>query len=174
MEGYRCRRFDEEIHSLKDEYGGIETICEKLKTSPTNGLKGDDLLKRDDAFGSNKKEPPQRASFCSLFLGALDDLMLKVLIVCAIVSMTISMIFEEDNRAIAWIEGGAILLAVLLVSSVTAWNDYKKEEQFLKLTEFNDAKNIVTVIRNGKQVQINFNDIKVGDVVQIKPGMNIP
>lgn len=88
--------------------------------------------------------------------------------------MIISTIFEEENKAIAWVEGGAILLAVFLVSGVTAWNDHKKEEQFLKLNEFNEAKNIVTAMRNGKQTPINFSDIKVGDVIQIKPGMNIP
>lgn len=120
------------------------------------------------------KDPPQRTGFWRLFMDAMDDLMLKVLIVCAFVSMTISMIFEEEHREIAWIEGAAILLAVLIVSGVTAWNDYKKEEQFLKLNEFNEAKNIVTVLRGGKQTPINFGDIKVGDVVQVKPGMNIP
>ena len=107
-------------------------------------------------------------------MDALDDLMLKILIVCAIVSTTISMIFEKDHRSIAWIEGAAILFAVLVVSSVTAWNDYKKEEQFIKLNAFNEAKNVVTVTRSGKVEEINFNDIKVGDLVQVRPGMNIP
>jgi P-type E1-E2 ATPase len=88
--------------------------------------------------------------------------------------MIISTIFEEENKAIAWVEGGAILLAVFLVSGVAAWNDHKKEEQFLKLNEFSEAKNIVTAMRNGKQTPINFSDIKVGDIIQIKPGMNIP
>ena len=58
-----------------------------------------------------------------MWLGALDDLMLKILIVAAIVQMVISVIFEEENKAIAWIEGGAILLAVAVDSGVTAWND---------------------------------------------------
>jgi P-type Ca2+ transporter type 2B len=174
VESYRNRKFDEDITMLKDEFDGNEGLARKLKSSVTDGLLGDDFAKRDQAFGDNKKEPPRRSGFWRLFLDALDDLMLKVLIVCAFVSMTISMIFEEENRSIAWIEGGAILLAVLIVSGVTAWNDYKKEEQFLKLNEFNEAKNVVTTMRNGRPTLINFSDIKVGDVVQIKPGMNIP
>ena len=40
---------------------------------------------------------------------------------------------------VAWIEGAAILAAVWIVTFVTAWNDYKKEEQFIKLSEFNDS-----------------------------------
>jgi len=63
-----------------------------------------------------------------MWLGALDDLMLKILIVAALVSMIISIIFEKENKSIAWIEGAAILMAVFIVSGVTAWNDYKKEE----------------------------------------------
>jgi len=57
---------------------------------------------------------------------ALDDLMLKVLIVAAIISIVIEMIFSK-HKEIAWIEGAAILVAVAVVSLVTAVNDYKKE-----------------------------------------------
>jgi len=52
--------------------------------------------------------------------------MLKILIVAAVISIVISMIFEHDKR-IAWIEGAAILIAVVVVTLVTAVNDYKKE-----------------------------------------------
>lgn len=159
---------------LKDKFDGNEGLARKLRSSVSEGLLGDDFYKRDKTFGDNKKEPTVRSTFFSLFMEALDDLMLKILIVCAFISIIINMIFEEEHRAIAWIEGGAILLAVLVVSSVTAWNDYKKEEQFIKLNEYSEAKNIVTILRNGKETYENVNDIKVGDVVQIKPGMNIP
>lgn len=81
VESYRNRQFDEDIQKLKDEYGGTEGVAEKLKTSLTNGLVGDDLLRREDVFGTNKKDPPERAGLCNLWLGALDDLMLKILIV---------------------------------------------------------------------------------------------
>jgi len=121
------------------------------------------------------KEPPKRTGFLKLFLIALNDLMLKILLVSAIISIIISMIFaKEGERSIAWVEGGAILFAVFVVTTVTAWNDYKKEEQFMKLTAYNDAQNNVTVLRLKEQVEINFDEIKVGDVVQIKTGMSIP
>jgi hypothetical protein len=35
------------------------------------------------------------------------------------------------ERGHAWIEGTAILIAVAVVSFVTAWSDYSKEKQFL-------------------------------------------
>lgn len=167
IEAYRNRNFDEDIQMLKDKFDGNEGLARKLRSSVSEGLLGDDFSKRDATFGHNRKNPPERSTFWSLLMEALDDLMLKVLIVCAIVSIIINMIFEEEHRSTAWIEGGAILLAVLVVSGVTAWNDYKKEEQFIKLNEFNDKKNIVTAMRNGRETQINCNDIKVGEPIRI-------
>jgi len=53
----------------------------------------------------------------------LNDFTLKILIAAAIVSIVIEMA-TSDEREIAWIEGTAILIAVFIVSMVTAVNDY--------------------------------------------------
>ena len=171
---YRKRKFDEDLKAIKEKHEGVEGLASKLFTDTKNGIPIDDFGERDAWYGSNRKEPPKRNSFCKLFLMALDDFMLKVLIVAAIISLIVSMIFEEDHREIAWVEGAAILVAVFVVSFVTAFNDYKKEEQFQKLNAYNDAQNNVKVMRNGNKEVINFDDIKVGDLVQIEVGMNIP
>lgn len=57
----------------------------------------------------------------------MDDMILKALVIAGIASIIINLILEEDERATAWIEGVAILLAVAIVVLVTAWNDLKKE-----------------------------------------------
>mmetsp|Transcript_30530 Transcript_30530/g.29999 ORF Transcript_30530/g.29999 Transcript_30530/m.29999 type:complete len:102 (-) Transcript_30530:2674-2979(-) len=101
--------------------------------------------------------------------------MLKILIVSAFISIIISMIIaEDDERSIAWVEGGAILIAVLVVTTVTAWNDYQKEKQFLELNAYNDSQNNIIALRKGEEKEINFNEILAGDIIQIKPGMSIP
>jgi hypothetical protein len=41
-----------------------------------------------------------------------------------------------------WIEGAAILAAVMLVSTVTALNDYNKEQQFAALSSLDADKKI--------------------------------
>lgn len=121
------------------------------------------------------KIPMKPTGFCKLFFIAMNDLMLKILIVAAILSIIISMIFaKSDERPIAWVEGGAILMAVLVVTTVTAWNDYEKEKQFMKLTAYSDSQNNVMAMRNGDKVEINFNDLKTGDIIEIKTGMSIP
>jgi len=50
-----------------------------------------DFEKRDAQFGSNYKAPPVAGPFCSFFFGALDDFMLKILLVCAFLSIVIDM-----------------------------------------------------------------------------------
>jgi magnesium-transporting ATPase (P-type) len=128
-------------------------LCEKLCTSLEYGLTGDenDIKKREDAFDTNFREPPQRTPFCTLFFGALEDFMLRLLLVCAVISISFDLAFSPANeRDTAWIEGTAIFLAVFIVASVGSWNDYKKEEQFFKLQAISEAENTATVIRNGQ------------------------
>ncbi len=175
VDSYMTRKFDEDLKYIEDKFGDLDSLADKVKTSLKDGLEGNDFEKRDEHFGSNEKAPPPTKGICKLFLEALDDLMLKILIVSAIISIIISMIFaDDDERSIAWVEGGAILFAVAVVTGVTAWNDYQKEKQFMKLTEYSDSKNNFTVLRNGIEEQVNFDDMKVGDLVSIKTGMSIP
>jgi hypothetical protein len=47
------------------------------------------------------------------------------------------------NSPIAWIDGAAIFIAVFVVAFVSAWNDYQKEKQFLKLQAISEKDNIV-------------------------------
>jgi hypothetical protein len=56
----------------------------------TVGLQGNDFPQRTDYFGNNYRPPMKAKSFCKIFFEALDDFMLKVLIVAA----TGSLIFE--------------------------------------------------------------------------------
>jgi hypothetical protein len=55
--------------------------------------------------------------------------MLRVLLVCAVVSIAFDLAFSDPaHRNTAWIEGAAIFLAVFIVSFVGSFNDYRKEE----------------------------------------------
>lgn len=65
-------------------------------------------------------------------MAALDDFMLKVLMVAAVCSITFDMILADaDHRNMAWIEGFAIMVAVFVVASVGSFVDWKKEVQFV-------------------------------------------
>jgi Ca2+ transporting ATPase len=69
---------------------GVESISNKLKTNLESGLLGGDFPARKEFFGDNFRPPLKAKTFCKIFFEALDDFMLKVLLVAA----TGSLIFE--------------------------------------------------------------------------------
>ena len=80
---------------------------------------------------------------------------------------------EEDEHH-GWIEGFAILVSVIVVVIVTAFNDYSKERQFRGLQSRIEGEHKFAVIRNGDAIQILVGDIVVGDICQIKYGDLLP
>ncbi|KAL8221670.1 UNVERIFIED_CONTAM: hypothetical protein K2H54_074115 [Gekko kuhli] len=81
---------------------------------------------------------------------------------------------EEEEGETGWIEGAAILLSVVCVVLVTAFNDWSKEKQFRGLQSRIEQEQKFTVIRGGQIIQIPIADIVVGDIAQIKYGDLLP
>lgn len=78
-----------------------------------------------------------------------------VLVVAAVVSFVVGM-YEDPSKG--WIEGAAILFAVMIVAVVTATNNYNKELQFRKLNAVKDDVS-VGVIRDGCTTTINVKEL---------------
>lgn len=83
---------------------------------------------------------------------------------------TVSVGEEEEEAETGWIEGAAILLSVVCVVLVTAFNDWSKEKQFRGLQSRIEQEQKFTVIRGGQVIQIPVADIVVGDIAQVKYG----
>ena len=67
-----------------------------------------------------------------------------------------------------------ILIAVLVVVSVSSFNDWRKERQFRGLQDKIAQDQKASVIRNGQIIQLNVKDLVVGDLCCIKYGDLIP
>ena len=93
-ENRRTRRWE----TLSWHSVGFESLCNKLRVDPKVGLTGHDFAERTEKFGNNYREEPVAKSWFSLFIGALDDQMLKLLIVCAVFSITFDMILAEAHE----------------------------------------------------------------------------
>lgn len=78
---------------------------------------------------------------------------------------------EDDEAKHGWIEGLAILISVIVVVIVTAFNDYTKERQFRGLQNRIEGEHKFNVIRQGELRQISVGDIVVGDICQVKTTM---
>ncbi|KAL1129907.1 hypothetical protein AAG570_012851 [Ranatra chinensis] len=165
------------------EYGGVQEICKKLYTSPSEGLSGSvaDSDHRRETFGSNTIPPKPPKTFLQLVWEALQDVTLIILEIAALVSLGLSfykpadeVTTDDDEAKHGWIEGLAILISVIVVVLVTAFNDYTKERQFRGLQSRIEGEHKFSVIRQGEVKQISVGDIVVGDICQIKYGDLLP
>ena len=165
------------------ELGGVTQIAKDLFTDISIGLSTDQSIKpnfadRTARFGRNFIPPIPPASFFSLVCEAFKDKILILLTVAAFLSLGIG-IYKDvtnahpDEPKIGWIEGFAIMVAVVIVVLVSSVNDYQKDKQFRKLNAKKEDR-MVKVMRNGSSLQISIFDILVGDVVLMEPGDVVP
>ncbi|XP_041946516.1 plasma membrane calcium-transporting ATPase 4 isoform X3 [Alosa sapidissima] len=186
-------RSTEAVNKITERYGDVQGICRRLKTSPIEGLSGNpvDLEKRHAAFGKNFIPPKKPKTFLQLVWEALQDLTLIILEIAAIISLGLSFyqppggdaeacgqasggVHDEGESQAGWIEGAAILISVVIVVLVTAFNDWSKEKQFRGLQNRIEQEQKFTVIRKGQVIQIPVAEIVVGDIAQIKYGDLLP
>jgi magnesium-transporting ATPase (P-type) len=170
---------------IETDYGGIQNLCKKLKTSQTQGLSGDpaDLKQRHEIFGENVIPPRPPKTFLQLVWEAFQDVTLIILVIAALISLGLSfyhpppeegVVADETESDAGWIEGAAILFAVILVVFVTAFNDWQKEKQFRGLQAKIECEHRFAVIRGGQVIELPVGDITVGDICQVKYGDLLP
>ncbi|XP_053719673.1 plasma membrane calcium-transporting ATPase 1a isoform X1 [Synchiropus splendidus] len=186
-------RGTEAITKIGESYGDIQGLCNRLKTSPIDGLSGQpaDIEKRKTVFGQNFIPPKKPKTFLQLVWEALQDVTLIILEVAAIVSLGLSFykppegerehcgkaaggVHDENESEAGWIEGAAILLSVICVVLVTAFNDWSKEKQFRGLQSRIEQEQKFTVVRGGQVIQIPVAEIVAGDIAQVKYGDLLP
>ncbi|XP_077066920.1 plasma membrane calcium-transporting ATPase 4 isoform X2 [Siphateles boraxobius] len=181
------------LQKIQECFGDVQGLCSRLKSSPTEGLSGhsDDIARRKEEFGKNFIPPKKPKTFLQLVWEALQDVTLIILEVAAIISLGLSFYrppdgereycgraaggAEDEGEADAgWIEGAAILLSVVCVVLVTAFNDWSKEKQFRGLQSRIEQEQRFTVLRGGQVIQIPVSEIVVGDIAQVKYGDLLP
>lgn len=102
-----------------------------------------------------------------MFLENFEDQTIKILCFAAVVSLVLGT--ATHGLESGWLEGVSIILAVVIVTVVTTANNYYKDQQFKKLKEESSRKN-VNVTRNGETLNMNVNELMVGDLVQVETG----
>jgi P-type Ca2+ transporter type 2B len=100
-----------------------------------------------------------------------EDLILNILIGAAFVSLVLGII--NEGWAKGWIEGVSIFIAIAIIIVVTTGNNYVKEKQFQELQNKQDVTS-ARVMRNGKILTLDAQQLVVGDVVMIAQGDLVP
>mmetsp|Transcript_39 Transcript_39/g.80 ORF Transcript_39/g.80 Transcript_39/m.80 type:complete len:1082 (+) Transcript_39:405-3650(+) len=150
--------------------GSIDGIASFLHTNRSSGLSSSSISQRRSLYGCNALPSSPRKTWFQLFVDSFDDETVQILIAAAIVSLLVGM---YDDPKTGYIEGCAILAAVLIVSIVTACNDYQKETQFRALSKANDDVQVL-VKRDNVIVSIAIDEVVLGDIISVEAGDSIP
>ncbi|KAL4894006.1 hypothetical protein BDV59DRAFT_176633 [Aspergillus ambiguus] len=150
----------------------------------TTSTMGTSSKQSNDAFFDRKRiftqnQLPERKPKNILQLAwiAYNDKVIILLTVAAIISLALG-IYQSvrptsKEAHVEWVEGVAIIVAILIVVVVGAANDWQKERQFVKLNKKKEDRK-VKVVRSGKTMEISVHDILVGDVMHLEPGDLVP
>jgi Ca2+-transporting ATPase len=137
------------------------------------------LAQRKAIFLDNRLPTKKELTLLNRAWLAYNDPVLFLLTAAAAVALAIGLYQTfaipptPDNPPIQWVEGVAILIAIIIIVLVGTINDWAKSREFKKLNEKQlerDAK----VIRFGESTLLSGSDILVGDVVILEPGDVIP
>ncbi|KAG0672572.1 plasma membrane calcium [Maudiozyma exigua] len=166
-----------------------ENLYNLLKTDKLNGITipdGQSYKKQERYAIYSDNRIPERVgkTFLQLVWEALQDKTMILLSGAAVVSFILGLyelLYQppqydpEGNpiKQVDWIEGIAIMTAVVVVVFVGALNDYQKELQFARLNKKKEDRDII-VIRNGNELLISIHDLLVGDIINLQTGDVIP
>ncbi|OCH84084.1 calcium ATPase, partial [Obba rivulosa] len=137
------------------------------------------LEQRQQVYGRNILPTRKTKSLLQLMWLAMKDKVLVLLSIAAVVSLALG--FFQDfgtprppgEPPVDWVEGVAIIVAIVIVVMVGSLNDWQKERQFQVLNEKKEERG-VKVIRDSIEQVVDIKDVVVGDVALVEPGEIIP
>jgi len=117
------------LFNLQKRLGGVDNLVKSLHSDVQNGISDnpDELESRVKRYGSNKIKERRMKTVFEMIGEAFEDTILQILIAAAIVSTVVGVI---KDGMIGLVEGGSILIAIVIIVGITTGNNYKKERQF--------------------------------------------
>ncbi|MEP9411980.1 MAG: HAD-IC family P-type ATPase [Candidatus Brocadia sp.] len=139
----------------------IKEIMQKLGTSE-EGLADNEVSKRLQQYGSNKLVEEEKISRLKIFLHQFTSPLIYILLVAAVVTG----ILKE------YIDTSVIMAVVLLNAIIGYIQEYRAEQGVRALKKMLIPR--ARVIRNGKEKEINSEELVPGDVVLLASGTKVP
>lgn len=137
-------------------------IINELSSNFINGLSSSEAKSRLDRDGLNKIEGKKKKSIFQLFLAQINDVMIYILLIAAIISFIVGEVSDS-----------AIILIVIFVNAIIGVIQESKAEKALEaLKSMSTPKAIVK--RDGNIIEIPSEEVVVGDIIIIDAGRYIP
>ena len=138
----------------------IEDVNEKTKSS-SNGLTKEEVKKRLERDGLNELPRKKKAGPIKIFFSEFKDPIIWLLLVAIIFSFIVGEVI--DACAIL-----AIVLIDAILGTAQEWKAGKSAEALEKLIKVK-----VKVLRDNNEIEVESNQLVIGDVVLLEPGNKI-
>lgn len=126
-----------------------------------NGLSSEEAQKRLTTFGTNTININSHFSAVGIFLSQFPTVINGILLFAAVFSLIVGHGID-----------GFFILAVIILNAIFGFTqEYKAEKALEKLTSYTTP--IARVIRDGKETEINADDIVPGDILVVSEGDRI-
>jgi Ca2+-transporting ATPase len=143
-----------------------ETV-RRLRTPLETGLTSEEAQRRLAQFGPNQLVEPKRRTFLQMVIGQLNNFVVILLIVAAIISGAISLSQGEPL-----VDSAAIIAIVVLNAVLGVIQESRAEQALAALRQL--AAPEAQVLRDGRRQTIPARDLVPGDIVFLEAGNYVP
>ncbi|MCX7721264.1 MAG: calcium-translocating P-type ATPase, PMCA-type [Dictyoglomus thermophilum] len=139
-----------------------EEVLKELRVDPEKGLAEQEVEERRKKYGENKIPEKKSKSFINIFFSQFKEFLTIVLIIATLISFLLG----EIKDAVA------ILIIVIINAILGSVQEYKAEKTLESLKSYVSPK--ANVLRDGKIIKVDIEELVPGDIVLIEEGEKIP
>lgn len=147
----------------------VEQVAQEIDTDLVNGLTSNEASLRYAKNGPNSLGEEKKVPLWKRFLQQFADAMVIILIAAAALSGY--MAFKSGGGIEEWIDVFVILAIVILNAVLGVYQEGKADQALAALKKMSSPQ--TKVIRDGKLVMIDSENVVVGDVISIDAGDSI-
>lgn len=140
----------------------VDEVRTHVETDLESGLTTESVTSSQDEFGKNVLPEKEKTPEIIKFLRQFNDVLVYVLLAAAVVTGFLG----------EYIDTIVIVLVVTIIGVVGYLQENKAEEALEGIKKLLETK--ATIVRNGKQSEIDSSDLVVGDVLVLAAGDKVP
>jgi P-type Ca2+ transporter type 2C len=137
---------------------------EQPSTDIEQGLSNVEASRRLDRYGQNKLVEEHEIRFLAILREEITEPMILLL-------LAIGVLYGVINRG-NLTDSATIIAVVIVLVLAEVWNEYRAKKSITALRQI--ASPTTTVLREGKPVEVQTNDVVLGDILLLKPGERVP
>ena len=139
----------------------VDEVLQALRAEK-EGLSTEEVQKRLKEYGPNELKKEKRKSPVRLFLEQFTDILIIILLIATALSMAIGEVYDA-----------IVIIAIVIACAVLGFFEEYRAEKALEALKKMTAPT-ATVLRNGKEVQIQTSEVVPGDILLLYTGDKVP